>query len=93
MYADIFADRAPIFTPICIPVRTMACAIFAFMSPLLPTASELLPIGDFTIHEPIPSPPEKVAEAQVEYMVTRAGVESPTKLHHSYIRQVYYNLW
>src|SRR5258706_11141938 len=56
MYADIFADRAAIFTPVCIPVRSMPRPIFTFMTPLLPTTCKLLPIGDFTIHEVIPLP-------------------------------------
>ncbi len=78
MDTEVFADRAAIFTPVSIPVWPMSRAVFAFMTPLLPATSKLLPIGDFTIHESFPSPPEKAVVAQVKETITCTSVVFPT---------------
>src|SRR5436305_11982042 len=49
--ANIFANGAPILTPISVPIGAMPCSFFTFAAALFPTACILLAISDFTVHE------------------------------------------
>jgi hypothetical protein len=51
---NVLADGTPIFAPISVPVRSMTGSLSTFTTALLATASELLAIGNFIIHESAP---------------------------------------
>src|SRR5690348_11468104 len=48
--ADILANSAPFFTPICVPVWSVSSPLATFAAALFATTGVLLAIGYFTVH-------------------------------------------